>query len=257
MTQPPLSQGLQRLERQLGVRLFERDARGVRISPAGEQLLPRALELITAADDLIEEAALVSEIPALRLGLAADLEELVPTIATTAAAFARTTGFVLQPVVSGSVELIDRLRAGQLDIAVVRHPGVTDGARPGPVLSVPTTLTDALAPDDGREARLGTVDRPVVVPPRHWQPAAHDQLVDTLRRAGHSGEVVEESDLLARRTLVATGRAVALTVAPGIGAHVVDGPWPLRLRVALPVPSARRAALDHDDVADVLTAALT
>src|SRR6516164_335326 len=49
MTQPPLTQAMQRLEGQLGVMLFERGQRRVRLSPAGEALLPLARRLLDEA----------------------------------------------------------------------------------------------------------------------------------------------------------------------------------------------------------------
>ena len=52
MTQPPLSQSIMSLERELGAPLFERTRRSVRLTPLGEQWLPRVLETLAALDGL-------------------------------------------------------------------------------------------------------------------------------------------------------------------------------------------------------------
>ena len=46
IAQPPLSQGLQRLERALGVVLVDRSSRGARLNAVGRDLLPRARALL-------------------------------------------------------------------------------------------------------------------------------------------------------------------------------------------------------------------
>lgn len=50
ISQPPLTRQMKSLEAELGVSLFERSARGVRLLPAGEQLLERAREILTLVD---------------------------------------------------------------------------------------------------------------------------------------------------------------------------------------------------------------
>src|SRR3982750_4894429 len=67
MTQPPLTQAIQRLEAALGARLFERSQRRVALSPAGAALLPLARRLLEGAD------ALAPAVQAAAAGLAGQL----------------------------------------------------------------------------------------------------------------------------------------------------------------------------------------
>ncbi|MGY4277132.1 DNA-binding transcriptional LysR family regulator [Streptomyces sp. M18.1] len=56
MAQPPLSQRIARLEKELGVRLFERSSRRVTITEAGTLLLAEARELLARSDALLATA---------------------------------------------------------------------------------------------------------------------------------------------------------------------------------------------------------
>src|SRR5260370_55310 len=57
ITQPALTQRIQALERELGVQLLTRSAREVRLTPAGEILLPYATNLIQVEDRAIRDLA--------------------------------------------------------------------------------------------------------------------------------------------------------------------------------------------------------
>lgn len=53
LTQPPLSRQLASLEDELRTRLFERQARGMRLMPAGEAFLVHARRILAAVDDAV------------------------------------------------------------------------------------------------------------------------------------------------------------------------------------------------------------
>jgi DNA-binding transcriptional LysR family regulator len=56
MTQPPLSRQIQKLERAVGVRLFERDNRKVELTTAGETFLGEARRILALASGALEQA---------------------------------------------------------------------------------------------------------------------------------------------------------------------------------------------------------
>jgi DNA-binding transcriptional LysR family regulator len=65
---PSLSQQIKSLERDLGVRLFDRDRRSVALTPAGAALLPHSRALLERAEDLERRAAQLSGSEPVRLG---------------------------------------------------------------------------------------------------------------------------------------------------------------------------------------------
>ena len=123
VAQPSLSQQIQKLESELGGRLFDRLGRSVRLTDLGAAFLPRARsvlhELSSAKDELTER--LQSESGPVVLGA-------IPTVApywlaTRLASFSRkfpkvhlTIAEEITPV------LLERLRAGSVDLAVLALP---------------------------------------------------------------------------------------------------------------------------------------
>ena len=57
LSQPALTKGLQRLEKELGFPLFERGARGMTLTPVAEQFRQRTQTLRASLGDAIKEAA--------------------------------------------------------------------------------------------------------------------------------------------------------------------------------------------------------
>ncbi|TQJ91402.1 LysR family transcriptional regulator [Streptomyces sp. SLBN-31] len=82
---PSLSQQIKALERDLGVRLFDRDRRSVSLTAAGADLLPHTRALLERADDLERRAGRLSGSQPVRLGyvnwLPADLASRTASVA--------------------------------------------------------------------------------------------------------------------------------------------------------------------------------
>ncbi|MET9053122.1 LysR family transcriptional regulator [Streptomyces bacillaris] len=262
ITQPPLSQGLRRLEALLGVRLFERE-RGVFLTEEGALLLPHARKALAALAGLRETGAREhADGRRLRLGLAPEVP--APLAADVAAAPVRAGDRArISTVTAPTASLLSDVASGRLDLAVVRHPSVLHGLAAGQVVLLPTwILTPAgsagpggvAGPDRVAESGGGAAVRrlPVAVRPRGEAPAAHDLFVDTLASRGRRVETVVVADERAGLALVAAGQAVLVTADGTLTASRVerrratDPPLPLRLRV---VWNPRRSGAAPEDPA--------
>jgi DNA-binding transcriptional LysR family regulator len=109
---PSLSQQIKVLERDLGVRLFDRDRRSVSLTPAGAALLPHTRALLEGADDLKRRAGRLSGSQAVRLGY---VNWLPPGLSSRTAAVARVH---LDAWVAPSHTQAARVADGSLDLAV-------------------------------------------------------------------------------------------------------------------------------------------
>ncbi|USX53760.1 LysR family transcriptional regulator [Lentzea sp. HUAS12] len=115
ITQPSLSQQIRVLERGLGVELLERGRDGIRLTAAGRELLPRARDLITAAEEAITATRRVGAAPPLRVGCfrgpwnTADVVDALPAVHPVAVQ------------ILGQDEVVAGLSTGTLDAALVHH----------------------------------------------------------------------------------------------------------------------------------------
>lgn len=119
---PSLSQQIKALERDLGVRLFDRDRRSVALTPAGAALLPHVRALVEGADDLRNRAARISGSAPVRIGYVAWLP---PDLTTRVSAVARMH---VDAWIAPSHTQAARVADGGLDLAVcwVRTPDLAE-----------------------------------------------------------------------------------------------------------------------------------
>lgn len=252
MAQPPLSQRIQRLERQLGVRLFDRSARAVTLTEGGRLLLAEARDLVERADRLHALAGQVArgEIGTLRAGILPDLGG--GAIAALVAAFrARCPGVELELHEITTAEQARALAERRLDVGILRHPfDVHSGLALGPVLvrelGVVLPVTHPLA--QRAEVAPAELSGGLVLFPREDAPALYDELLTACARHGFTpAEVHPASNPEFAAGLVLAGAAVALDDGALAGRHpgLVTRPLrgaPLTVRTSPVWPADRATA---------------
>lgn len=229
MAQPPLSQRIQRLERELGVRLFDRSSRKVELTAPGRLLLDEARDILTRVERVysVAERARLGEIGAVRAGLPGGLGGRV--VAALIAAFRdRRPDLRLDLRETGTDEQVRALADGTLDAGVVRHPCDSRDLELGPMLGQPLGVllpagSDLAAAPEVHLADLG--GRDLAVAPREEAPGAHDELLAGCRRHGYAPAAVHEArDPEFALGLVLAGTAVALVPRTGDAAGTVWRP---------------------------------
>ena len=130
MSQPPLSTQLKLLEEELGVRLFERGSRSIRLTDAGKMLYQRARGILDMAADAEREVKDFGD------GLQGSLRLGVISSAGSGRFYANIRSFkaryprVLFEIREGNTyALLELLRQGQIEAALLRTPFVTEGMK--------------------------------------------------------------------------------------------------------------------------------
>lgn len=172
MSQPPLSNQMKALEEELGVKLFIRGKRQLQLTDAGRLLLLRATQIL----DMTEKAQ--REVMSLEGGMSGTInlgivEGRAPfLIARWIAGFKEEFPNVKYSMWNGSSDdVLDRLRQGLVDLAVIAAPydtehleGITVGR--GPWVAI-MSRTNGLAQLPGDEISLQSLaGKPLIVPSR-------------------------------------------------------------------------------------------
>ncbi|MGX6605813.1 LysR family transcriptional regulator [Micromonosporaceae bacterium Da 78-11] len=192
IAQQSLSQQIAALERHLGVRLFDRDTRGTRLTAAGTAFRPAAQDILTRVDAAVADIRGV--IGPLSLAfLPSTANYMLPPVVR--AIRARFPGVTLGTHDVAIDELVDGLRTGRFDAAFTRPPLVPDLA----TRVLATEPVCAVLPAGHRLA-----DRPSlrladlagerwVLTPRHTWPPWHDKYDHDFAAAGFTPDVVQRA----------------------------------------------------------------
>lgn len=217
IAQPGLSTQIRHLERELGIKLFERHARGVDLTPAGELFLARARAALAAAE-LARSTGRSLEagtIGTVRLGLAAETPAaIVPSLL---AAFARDRPEVdVTLLESYGGTILRDLRDRRLDaiiapswFASAELRSVSLGSEPWAVLVGPGHQLATPGPITAHD-----LHRVRVVVTGHRDGAGYDRAVArTLTELGVTPVLDRGGPWPALHAVIAAGRAVALSTA--------------------------------------------
>lgn len=129
-TQSTLSQQIGRLEDALRTPLFDRGARPVRLTPAGERLIGYARRILALQQEAAELLADPSGSRTLRVGLPDDL--VTPGMSDAFARFTASHPEIRLDVTTGlSRDLSRRFRDGEIDLALVKEARRQADARAG------------------------------------------------------------------------------------------------------------------------------
>jgi LysR family hydrogen peroxide-inducible transcriptional activator len=138
VSQPTLSVAIKKLEEELDVKLFERGASEVSVTPLGEAI-------VRQAQSVLEQAAAIKEIAKrgkdpldgpLRLGLIYTIGPyLLPELVRSIIAMSPQMPLMLQE--NFTVKLLEMLRAGELDCAILAEPFPDTGLAIAPLYDEP------------------------------------------------------------------------------------------------------------------------
>jgi DNA-binding transcriptional LysR family regulator len=216
VAQPAVSEQVRKLEGELGVRLFDRTQRNVALTDAGAALLTEAYRVLRHAEAARVAARSASDRPALRIGYVptALRASIPPTLRRLAAAMPnlQTT---IEP--GSGLELVDAVRSGELDAAVVSLPVPTAGVRVTPlgeqraVAVFPVDHDHAVKPHVALER---IAPERIVVLPRDADRPLYDAVLARCSAAGISPTLIEMPDGQVDRILLAVASGAGMAVLP-------------------------------------------
>ena len=163
-TQPSVSHHLARLETETGTKLIQRVGRGIRLTPEGDLLAQRAVEIIGRVDAAAAELAAHVGLNEGRVRLAGFQSALSTIVPAAATALAHThPGIELSLFDVHPVEALRMLRAGRVDVAIVFRyadtPAEEDGVRLTHLVDDPTYLVSQRAWRHDRRPSRRHLDR--------------------------------------------------------------------------------------------------
>ncbi len=219
--QPPLSQQIQALERELGVQLLHRRPRGVELTEAGRALLADARAILAHVDHALAVTRRTARGEQGRIAIgftsSAPFHPLVPRVVR---AFREAHPRVsLQMEEGGTPELLEGLGSERLDAAFIR----TDVAGPEG-LAVETLLAEPMVlavPKRHPFARAGSrvalralADETFIVYRRGSGPGLYDAIIAACQSAGFSPRIGQEAPrVVSTLNFVAAGLGVTLVPA--------------------------------------------
>jgi DNA-binding transcriptional LysR family regulator len=233
IAQPALSQQIRQLEKIVGVELFRRTSRSVRLTEAGAAFQPRAQNLLDGLAADLDEARRVGRGEAGRLDVAF-ITSATAIVSEHLREFSRRRPEVQVKLHDGfTTDVLAALERGTADVGIVRDAEKRDDIDLSLLTSerfVAVVPTEHPAAEGGQvEARELATD-PLILFPRSAGPQAFDTNTQPLRNVGVDVQVAQE---------FSNWHTIITFVAAGLGVSIA----PYSVTTLLPA-GARRLELD-------------
>lgn len=216
IAQPPLSQQILKLEKEIGTRLFIRHSRHVELTEAGRLFRERAQRIVEDAELALAEAqnAGRGETGRLALGFAGSTV-FHPLVATVLQRYRSAyPGVSIGCEESNSSVLLERVSEAKVDAALVRLPLNCRGLATQPLVEEDVL---AVLPPRHRLARRRSVDLadlaedPLILFPRAIGPDLYDSIISACHAAGFNPTIGMESPQISSTVnMAAAGFGVTL-----------------------------------------------
>ena len=212
ISQPALSRQIHDLEIELGLRLFDRVGRRIRLTPEGEDLLERSRDVLARAEAIRERARELTAGAVGRLRVGATSQTFQSVMAGFLAEYRRSRPSIEVTLTeAGGVRLLDLVAQGDLDLAV---GGILPGTRFGGRLLFPIRLL-AIAAAGRRWKQRATIevvdlaDEPLLLLNRDF---GTRQLFDAVCRITHirPRSVMESNEVHSLIALAEAGHGIAV-----------------------------------------------
>lgn len=221
ISQPPLSQQIRDLERELGVTLFARTRRSVELTPAGHVFLERARRLLGDATALVDATrrAARGELGDLSIGFVHSAGYgIVPRVVRAFRRRCPEVGLRLHEATPA--EQAAALEAGRIDLGLARRAEFGAGLHTEVILREPFLLALPRQHPAAQRAPARLEDfagEPFIAFPRERAPAFHQALMGLCLRAGFAPRVTQEVNTIHTALgLVGAGIGIAMVPASAI-----------------------------------------
>jgi len=224
IAQPPLSQQIQQLERELGFRLFHRTQRHVELTAAGQLMLEEAREILAGLERAAAAGRRVArgEVGWIGIGFVGTATyEFLPAALSAFRALHPEVELVLRELVSA--KQVQALRDKRIHIGLARPGVVEKGIVSVPLYQEPLVVALPTRHPLAQKERLTLAeleDEPFILFPRYPKPSYADYLISLCEGVGFSPQVVQEAaEIHTAISLVAAGLGVTLVPASVQSAH--------------------------------------
>ncbi|MDR7079294.1 DNA-binding transcriptional LysR family regulator [Neobacillus niacini] len=215
MSQPPLSQQIAQLEKELEVKLFNRTKRHTELTPAGKYFLEHSYEILNKLERTCNDVRKIhqGEKGQLIIGYTGILSKLLLNLIRTYRSRYSKVEVVLQFLSSASQ--IQSLTENKIKLGFVCPPIESSnlnsrlvGYAPF-VVALPSThpLAKSTSPLDIRELK----SEPFIMTHRKNEPGYYDTIISICNRSGFSPNVIQEAEgIFTILTLISTGMGISL-----------------------------------------------